>query len=225
MDLNHLIYSKVTAARIFGKQAQAIELDRDRAVVTFTDGTSAIASTAQFKQQFAENRRQAGKAITDVKQINEFTYRVKGQYTVSVFPDALECDCQDWHNQLEVGINRPTCKHCYAVLNQLGCTSLAEFVKTQEAPSTPSKAKKESPELFPVPKKSNTEYSVVWKIVFETYAMDPDEEHPVPIDTAEFVLERKPTPKEITQLRWDAHKQGYKLVAVESQKRYHHDEF
>ena len=223
--MTDFIYSKIAATRIFGKQAQAVTVERDRAVVTFTDGSTATTSSAEFKKQFAENRRLAGEAISDVQQINDVTYRVKGEYTVSVFPDCLECDCQDWLNQLEVGIKRPCCKHCYAVLNQLGCTSLAEFVEKQKTAPKPTKVKRTVPELFPVPKKHSNEYSIVWMLLFESYALDPDEEHPVPLETAEAVVGRKPTPKEITQFRRDAHQQGYKLVSVNAQKRYHHDEF
>ena len=227
ISFNNLVYTCAAASRITGEDIVSIAYERlhDRFWCWLPKSQKAIpVQSSQFREHFAEWRRQRGKEITDIKQVNEFTYRVKEKYIISLFPDAIECDCQDWLNQEEVGIKIPLCKHSYAVLNHLGCSSLSDFIKKQEATSTPTKAKKVAPELFPVQKKHSNDYSITaYELVFQTVELDEDG---VPFDTVSKVTHCYPTSKELYKLQTQALRSGYKLVSVSRFDQYPNaDEF
>jgi len=218
--MSDYIYSISAARRLFGQKVVKIEERLCNVLITFNDGSQNLADKKLFKQHFAEHRRQLGLNIDDVKRFNSYVYRVKSKYWVSVFPDRVSCTCGDYATQQEMGIQRGCCKHGYAVLKTLGCTSLAEFIQKQS--TAPRATNYEEAETV---KSNSNDYSIVYKLVFETYALDPDEDHPVPMDVVEKVFPHQPTPSEINQLRKNAHSQGYKLVAIHEQKQYCHDEF
>jgi len=217
--MSDYVYSITTARRLFGHKVVKIEERPCNVLITFNDGSQNLVDKKLFKQHFAEHRRQLGLKIDDVKPVNSYVYHVKSKYWVSIFPDRVSCTCGDYATQQELGIKRGCCKHGYAVLKTLGCTSLAEFIQKQNSPA-PTKAQGEQ-----TVETNSNDYSIVYKLTFETYALDPDEEHPVPMDVVEKVFNRKPSPSEINLLRKKAHSQGYKLVAVDEQKQYHHNEF
>ena len=216
--MSDYIYSISAARRLFGQKVVKVEERPCNVLITFNDG-SHIADKKLFKQHFAEYRRQLGLKIDDVKPVNDHTYRVKSKYLVAVFSDRVSCTCGDYATQQELGIKRGCCKHGYAVLKTLGCTSLAEFIEKQNSPE-PTKVQGES-----TVKSNSNDYDNVWVLVWETYALDPDEDRPVPMDVIEQELDFKPSPYAIEKLRKNAHSKGYKLACVSEQKRYHHDEF
>jgi len=149
------VYSLSAARRLFGQKVVNIEERPCNVLITFNDGSQNLADKKLFKQQgalsdaepssarvaphFAEHRRQLGLKIDDVKPINSYVYHVKSKYWVSVFSDRVSCTCGDYKTQQELGIKRGCCKHGYAVLKTLGCTSLAEFIQKQSSPA-PTKA-------------------------------------------------------------------------------------
>jgi len=211
------IYSKTSAIRLFGQKVVKVEERPCNVLITFNDGSQNMADKKLFKQHFAEHRRQLGLKIDDVKPVNDHTYRVKSKYLVAVFSDRVSCTCGDYATQLDIGIKRGCCKHGYAVLKTLGCTSLAEFIQKQKTAPQPTKVKN----AVTVEPNSN-DYSIVYKLVFETFGLDEDG---VPLDVVEYDYPYHPTLKEINSLKRTAQERGYKLVAIDEQKRYHHDEF
>lgn len=223
MDFNSYIYSKAAAARLTDREPKDIEsLHKkcDQVLIRFNDGGKPIAiNCSEFKEHFAEYRRQQGFKIDDVKPVNSYTYRVKSKYLVAVFPDRVSCTCGDYETQQELGIKRGCCKHGYAVLKTLGCSSLAEFIEKQNSPA-PTKVQGEST----VESNSNN-YDNVWLLVWESYAQEEQDGHPVPVDVIEQELDFKPSQFSLEKLRKNAHSKGYKLACVSEQKRYHHDEF
>lgn len=220
--MSDYVYSISAARRLFGQKVVKIEERPCNVLIRFNDGSQNFADKKLFKQHFAEHRRQLGLKIDEVKRFrfNSYVYRVKSKYWVSVFPECVSCTCGDYAAQQEMGIQRGCCKHGYAVLKTLGCTSLAEFIQKQNSSPAPTKVQGES-----TVEPNSNDHSIVYRLVFETYALDPDEDHPVPMDVVEKVFHHQPTPSEINQLRKTAHSQGYKLVAIHEQKQYCHDEF
>jgi len=214
------IYSISSARRLFGQKVVKIEQLPCNVLITFNDGSQNFADKKLFKQHFAEHRQQLGLKIDDVKRFNSYVYHVESKYWVSVFPDRVSCTCGDYATQQELGIKPGCCKHGYAVLKTLGCTSLAEFIQKQKTAPQPTKVKNAD-----TVETNSNDYSIVYKLTFETYGLDPNEEYPVPMDVVEKVFDHKLSPSEINLLRKHAQHQGYKLVAIHEQKRYHHDEF
>jgi hypothetical protein len=130
-SFNSYVFSKAAASRILEKKVISIAVERDRVKCQLWDKTYRTLSTARFKQHFAEYRKEQGKWLTAYRCGDE--YHVT-DYSVKVYSDRLHCNCKDWQSQKSIGINRPTCKHCYSVLNKLGCNSLAEYLeKNSEA--------------------------------------------------------------------------------------------
>lgn len=224
-SFSNYVYSKASARRLTGLDVVSVEERPTNVLLTFKDGSQKLASKQLFKEHFAEYRRQQGKQITEAKAINSYTYQVNQKYLVVVFPDRVSCTCGDYAIQQELGIQRGCCKHGYAVLKTLGCTSLAEFIEKQKATPTATNHTGVTPDLFPIKKKAANDYSIVYELVFETYASEEQDGYEVPMDTVERYMERKPTAKEINCFRKHAHERGYKLVAINEQKCYAHDEF
>ena len=207
------IYSKAAATRIFGKQAQAVTVEGDRAITLFTDGTIETTSTAQFKEHFAEYRREQGKNLSPLREDDSIW--LVSRYSVTVHPDHLTCTCKDWRNQRSIGIKRPTCKHCYSVLYRLGCNSLADYLEKSKKARESEKAANQtsesslnltssvSPKLTELPT-----YILHW----ETYGRDRAGN---PLKTAVDKVARRLTPKDIHQFRKDYHCIGFKLTSIE----------
>lgn len=63
-----------------------------------------------------------------------------------------------------------------------------------------------------------------WSLHFQSYALDPDEPVPVPLETREVVYLVPPSPSELNQLRKMAHRCGYQLVAITEAPLYSEDE-
>lgn len=134
MDFNSYVYSVKAARRLF-ESAKGVKV-RDRDVlVIFEDGHTESHPKAIFKKHFAEYRKQLGQQLQNAWQNSETHWSV-GIYQVQVELDRLVCNCQDYKNQQLIGIKRPTCKHAYAILLQLGCNSLTEFMEGKTKAST-----------------------------------------------------------------------------------------
>lgn len=129
MDFNSYVFSKATASRIYGKEAKAVEVERDRVITTFSDGTSETTSTVTFKEHFAEHRREQGKDLSPMPGKNNLWH--VGKFRVTVHPNRLSCNCRDWQSQSAIGIKRPCCKHCFSVLYQLGYGKLSEYLEAK----------------------------------------------------------------------------------------------
>jgi len=94
-------------------------------------------SKSAFKNHFAEYRKQSGKqVITTYDPLTGYFHATKSsniqeQYQIKLYPDKLTCTCGDWDAQKQLGLSKPTCKHCYAVLDYIGCSSLEDYIKRQ----------------------------------------------------------------------------------------------
>ena len=89
---------------------------------------------AEFKRHFVEWRRQAARALRVVAWSDPATGRFtvhnreKGSsYVVEVSDHEVSCTCDDYSNQLKF-VGKGCCKHGYAVLGQLGFSSLGEYL-------------------------------------------------------------------------------------------------
>jgi hypothetical protein len=90
-------------------------------------------SQTAFKQHFVAWRRQAAKALRAVQWFNtpgRFTVHndAKGSaYVVEVSDTEVRCTCEDYKNQVAAW-GKGCCKHGYAVLSQLGFSTLGEYL-------------------------------------------------------------------------------------------------
>lgn len=214
------IYSKAAASRIFAKKVISVEVERDRVRCQLWDRTDRTLTTAKFKQHFAERRRKQGKTLEAKRNFFTCEWHVNG-YTVDVKPDRLDCCCQDWETQKRIGISRPTCKHCFAVLNKLGCNSLAEYlegkkIKARESENTATNQTSEttshnsSSSLAPKLPKINR-----WKWTWETYATDRAGN---PIRKGITYSNFRPTEKDIIENRKFNHSKGFRLVSIKREQ-------
>jgi hypothetical protein len=90
-------------------------------------------SKKAFKQHFVDRRKAQAKGLAVTRNgFNSTTYSVKNEaknssYKVVLGSSAIACECEDYRNQTEF-FGRGVCKHGYAVLAQLGYSSLKDFV-------------------------------------------------------------------------------------------------
>jgi len=165
------IYSKAAASRILGKKVISVAVEGDRVKCQLWDTTFRTTTTARFKEHFAERRREQGKKLEPKRNFFTCDWYVNG-YTVDVKPDRLDCCCEDWKTQKRIGINRPTCKHCYAVLYKMGYGKLSEYLEERSSSNKATNQTDEdshqiSSSLAPELPKINR---FVWR--WESYAAD-----------------------------------------------------
>jgi hypothetical protein len=88
---------------------------------------------AEFKQHFVEWRREAAQALQVVpwrEAIGRYTVHndaKRSAHVVEVSDQAITCTCEDYKNQLKF-LGKGCCKHGYAVLAQLGFSSLGAYL-------------------------------------------------------------------------------------------------
>lgn len=141
MNLQTLIYSKSAAARILGvssNQIEELQVWHKTVWLKVTGDRPLLISKTTFKQHFADWRKANSQGLVVTKHIlSQNTYTVRNEvkdtrYQVVCRTNELTCTCDDWQNQKEL-IGRACCKHCYAVLNQLGYSSLADYLSVKAA--------------------------------------------------------------------------------------------
>jgi hypothetical protein len=98
-NFTNYVYSKAAASRIFEKKAESVLVERDRAIITFTDGTSETANTSRFKEHFASYRQQEGEKVNPMIDPKDETLWYVSKYRVTVYSDHLTCTCQDRKSQ------------------------------------------------------------------------------------------------------------------------------
>jgi hypothetical protein len=127
-------FSVKAAERITHKKVKKVALWRNGAVlVHFKDGKINTVDPLDFQRDFVDFRQRQSRDIL-LSRITRTLYACKSAvhekvYSVVIEPDRLRCNCKDWEIQLEEGLQRPCCKHCYAVMRNLGCNSLQDFLK------------------------------------------------------------------------------------------------
>jgi len=88
------------------------------------------------------------------------------------------------------------------------------------APADQSKSAQQSRK-----KDSTVNGTKFWELVWQSYALDPDEDHQVPLETRETIFYIKPSRSEIEMMRRWGHQKGFKLVAFNERFAHDFDEF
>ena len=127
------------AARLLSVEYEAIEFVyvADNYVLVGMFNTSAKLDKKTFIDMFVSDRQARSKSLTATKNVSlptQYTVRNEesgNRYIVQVKPDSIRCECADYHKQMEA-LGYGCCKHGYAVLGQLGYSSLGDYIKTMQ---------------------------------------------------------------------------------------------
>ncbi|WP_036478525.1 hypothetical protein [Myxosarcina sp. GI1] len=133
----NLIYSKSAAARLLNLDyflIKDLEVWNKVVLVKIHDRKAKFVSKKEFCQHFANWRRSRSRTLETTPHLyNKESFTVynpykETRYQVTVRPQELICDCDDWANQKEL-LGKACCKHCYSVLNHLNYSSLKEYIE------------------------------------------------------------------------------------------------
>ncbi|AFY74768.1 hypothetical protein Syn7502_02831 [Synechococcus sp. PCC 7502] len=92
-------------------------------------------SKKAFKQHFVDKRRAAARGLVVTRNAYQScSYSVRNESKDSVYKvvlgvNAIACECDDYRNQTEF-FGHGVCKHGYAVLAQIGYSSLKDYLKS-----------------------------------------------------------------------------------------------
>ena len=137
INATNFVYSKAAAARILGIKVYAIALFEIWAYVCFVvvkGQRPTFISKKAFKAHFVDWRIQQSKSLC-VAQGSSVWFRVVNPkkntaYSVWAFADGLDCECEDYKNQVVIFNNgKACCKHSYAVLAWLGYNRLSDYIE------------------------------------------------------------------------------------------------
>jgi hypothetical protein len=137
------LYSQARASRILGVKPSEIEfvyVCGDGRILVGLYNDSVYLSDREFKIAYGEERKARAKELIVTKRLDMksgYTVRnesSKSAYKVKAFIDGLVCECPDYEISSQVmNSDKVACKHIYAVLGQLGYSSLREYIKGQKA--------------------------------------------------------------------------------------------
>ncbi len=135
INATNFVYSKAAAARILGVKVWAIarfEIWYKVCFVVVKGQRPTFISKKAFREHFVEWRIQQGRSLC-VAQVNREHYRVVNPkkstaYSVFVYEDGFDCECEDYKNQVLIFNGRACCKHNYAVLTWLGYNRLSDYI-------------------------------------------------------------------------------------------------
>jgi len=97
-------------------------------------------SKKAFKQHFVDRRKAQARGLIVTRNAYESCcYSVRNEakdtiYKVILGGTAIACECEDYKNQAEF-FGRGVCKHGYAVLAQLGYSSLKDYIMLAQTKS------------------------------------------------------------------------------------------
>lgn len=134
MANRNYFFSVTAAERITHKRVKKVTLRRNGMVlVQFKDGQTNVLNCLDFQQDFIDFRQRQSRDLL-LSPMTQTLYACKSAvaekvYSVVIEAGRLRCSCKDWERQLEEGLQRPCCKHCYAVMRNLGCYSLQDCLK------------------------------------------------------------------------------------------------
>ena len=136
INATNFVYSKAAAARILGVKVWAIarfEIWYKVCFVVVKGQRPTFISKKAFREHFVEWRIQQGRSLC-VAQVNREHYRVVNPkkstaYSVFVYEDGFDCECEDYKNQVLIFNGRACCKHNYAVLAWLGYNRLSDYIE------------------------------------------------------------------------------------------------
>ena len=133
-----IIFSKRAAQRILGTAIKLVKVVNRAVLVVYWQEdkwVSQFFSRQLFLNHFAEWRRQKGRAVTIRRgnvQDGIWVAEGKQDYLVIVKDDLMMCECEDFANQEQFGFKVSCCKHIYAVLGQLGYSSVRGYLGARE---------------------------------------------------------------------------------------------
>ncbi len=122
INKTNFVYSAAAAARILGVKAHAIARFEVWAYVCFVhvkEHRPTFISKKVFRQHFVDWRIERSKFLC-VSQGSSTWFRVVNlkkntAYSVWAFADGLECECEDYKNQVMIFNGKGCCKHGYGV--------------------------------------------------------------------------------------------------------------
>ena len=135
INRKNFLYSKAAAARLLGVKVNEIAKLEIWAYVCFVHVKGkrpTFISKKAFKQHFVDFRIENSKFLC-VTQASSVWFRVVNPkkntaYSVWAFADGLDCECEDYKNQVMFFNGKACCKHCYAVLSWLGYNRLSHYI-------------------------------------------------------------------------------------------------
>jgi hypothetical protein len=133
---HNLLYSNRAIARILGVATSAVlkfEVYAQVVWVHIQGKRPTFLSKVLFKTHFVEYRKQAALGLKAICQGDFWIVHNPGkasQYLVVPERDRIECNCHDYANQRQ-SFGRGLCKHGVSVLNELGFTSLRDYITAQ----------------------------------------------------------------------------------------------
>lgn len=134
-----LIYSVSNAIRILGRKYHGLTIEVWANVIWVwgKKQVSRFVSKAKFRQMFVDFRRHGAKSLTVTKDLiepNLYTVRNEAKDStrrVEIVPghkSPIQCTCEDYNAQI-LAMGKGVCKHGYAVLTELGYSSLSDYIQ------------------------------------------------------------------------------------------------
>ena len=135
INKTNFVYSKSAAARILEVEPRTIikfEIWAYVCVIQIKGQKSTFISKKAFRQHFVDGRIERSRFLCTA-QVNQEHFRVVNPrkntaYSVYLFEDGLDCECEDYKNQIVIFNGKACCKHNYAVLTWLGYNRLSDYV-------------------------------------------------------------------------------------------------
>ena len=139
IDKTNFVYSKTAAARILDVEVNTIAKFEKWQKVYFVQirgQRPTFIPYSAFKENFVTSRMERSKSLY-VAPVNDEHFRVVNPkkdtvYSVWLFADGLDCECEDYKNQIAILKGKGCCKHGYAVLTWLGYGRLSEYIAANE---------------------------------------------------------------------------------------------
>jgi hypothetical protein len=139
IDPHNFVYSKAAAARLLGVNVYAIarfEKWKNVYFVQVRGKRPTFIPYSAFKENFVASRIERSKFLY-VAPVNDGYFRVVNPkkntaYSVWLISDGLDCECEDYKNQIAIFKGKGCCKHGYAVLTWLGHGRLSEYIAANE---------------------------------------------------------------------------------------------
>jgi hypothetical protein len=133
---NDYIFNKATASRVLGIAGDLIKHVKEwvNCVFVIVKGKRPrFYKKFEYFCNFADWRRsQSKELVVDRLMPNIFAVineKKKSKYIVTISPDKVSCNCEDYKNQVKFLAKAGACKHGYAVLKSLGISKLSEYIK------------------------------------------------------------------------------------------------
>lgn len=134
VERNKLLFSKTATARILNVERFMIERIQvwDKTIwVKMRGEKPQLISQNIYFNHFVTYRQKNSTNLIAIKEDTAKWQVINPQKEtwniVNLVGDRLTCTCEDYKNQINI-LKRGCCKHCYKVLNEIGCHSLSDYV-------------------------------------------------------------------------------------------------